>query len=316
MCARLLSGLVGIGMVIASVITAVDVRAQDEGGTIRVCVAQNGVMRVVPFSAACPQGQRSLLLQKADSTVDLDQPKEKKSENGLIDKTILEDLNRRLNKLENMDCGASLGKSRVLAPFEVVDRDGKRVFSVIEKAVGLFNSNGQPVARMVASPQGGLFVADGESNNAFFGISDTVAGLGVRENHQLRVELGRNLQFGNYRLNFRSGSGESVAAIGVPDANTGLAAIHDQSGKTRASIGLTKNGMGLIEILRGNAIAQLTESDEHHGGRLWIGNAGGVGMVEAGDAGGYGIVKAGPLGFEFIPTPGLALPGTVIAGKR
>jgi hypothetical protein len=37
--------------------------------------------------------------------------------------------------------------------------------------------------------------------------------------------------------------------------------------------------------------------------------------VEAGDAGGYGIVKAGPLGFEFIPTPGLALPASVIVGR-
>jgi hypothetical protein len=59
----------------------------------------------------------------------------------------------------------------------------------------------------------------------------------------------------------------------------------------------------------------LTESAEHHGGKLWLGNASGAGMVEAGDGGGYGIVKAGPLGFEFIPTPGLALPGSVIVGK-
>ncbi len=295
---------------------AVPVGAQDEGGTLHVCVTQDGVMRIVPNSAACPQAQRSLLLQKADSSVDLDQPKEKKSEDtSSIDKTILDDLNRRLNKLENMEC-ASIGKNRVVAPFEVVDHDGKRVFSVIEKAVGLFNSSGQPVARMAANPEGGLFIAEGRSNKAFFGVSDTVAGFGVRGGDQLRIELGRNPQYGNYKLDFRSPSGQSVAAIGVPDANAGLAVIRDQSGKTKASIGLTKNGTGLIEILGGNAIAQLTEGEEHHGGRLWIGNAGGVGMVEAGDAGGYGIVKAGPRGFEFIPTPGLALPGSVIVGKR
>ena len=49
-----------------------------------------------------------------------------------------------------------------------------------------------------------------------------------------------------------------------------------------------------VEGFGGKSVAQLTEGNEHHGGRLWIGNASGVGMVEAGDAGGYGIVKAGP----------------------
>jgi hypothetical protein len=306
-----------MGVVIAASVIAGDLRAQDESGTIRVCVASDGVMRIIPFSGSCPQGQRSLSLQKADSTVDLEPAKEKNNEDiSSVDKTILNDLNRRLNKLENMHCGAMLDKSTVLAPFMVVDRHGKKVFSVIDKAVGMFNDGGQPEARMVSGPRGGLFVAESESNSAFFGISDTVAGLAVKDNHQLRIEVGRTPQFGNYRLNIRSASGESVAAIGVPGNNAGLAVVNDRSGKTKASIGLTKDGVGLIEILGGNAIAQLTEGTEHHGGKVWIGNASGVGMVEAGDAGGYGLVKAGPLGFEFIPTPGLALPGSVIVGKR
>jgi hypothetical protein len=296
---------------------AVDVRAEDQGGTIRVCVTQDGVMRVVPSSVACPPGQASVYLEKADSTVDIDQPKKDKSDKASsIDATILADLKRRLSNLEKLECAASLEKSRVLAPFQVVDRDGTRVFSVIPKAVGLFSGSDQPVASMRASPAGGNFVAHSESNNAFFGVGDAVAGFGVRDDHQLRIELGRNTEFGNYRLYFRSGSGAPVAALGVAGDNAGLAVISDQSGKTKASIGLTKNGAGLIEIVGGNAIAQLTEGDEHHGGKLWVGNASAVGMVEAGDAGGYGIVKAGPLGFEFIPTPGLALPGSVIVGKK
>src|SRR5204863_7250139 len=112
---------------------------------------------------------------------------------------------RRLRKLENMEC-ASIGKNRVVAPFVVVDRAGKKVFSVIEKAAGLFNSSGQSVARMVATPQGGLFVAGSESTSAFFGIKDSVSGLGLSENNQLRVELGRNPQSESYRLNFRGAS--------------------------------------------------------------------------------------------------------------
>jgi hypothetical protein len=296
--------------------TSINVSSPDEGGPVYVCVTQDGAMRIVPFSAACPQGQRRVILQKADSTVDLDQAKEKKKEDkSSIDKTILDDLNRRLRKLENMEC-ASIGKNRVVAPFEVVDRAGKKVFSVIEKAVGLFNSSGQPVARMVATAQGGLFISAGGNSSAFFGLNESMSGLGLSENKQLRVELGKNPQSGSYRLNFRGASGETIAAIGVPSDSGGLAFVRDQSGITKATIGLTKNGAGLIEILGDKAIAQMTEVEMHHGGKLWIGNAGGVGMVEAGDAGGFGIVRAGPLGFEFIPTPGLALPGSVIVGKR
>src|SRR6266571_7646914 len=96
---------------------AVRVRAQDEGGPVSVCVAQDGVLRVAPYEAGCPAGQRRLLLKKADSIVDLGKKEKRDEDTSSIDKTILEDLNRRLIKLEGMDC-AALGKSRVVAPFE------------------------------------------------------------------------------------------------------------------------------------------------------------------------------------------------------
>lgn len=208
------------------------------------------------------------------------------------------------------------GKSKVIAPFELKDRSGKRIFYVDQNAVGLFNASGQAVAKFSANSEGGLFVAHGGDTIAFFGISDTVAGFGLREGNQLRVELGRNPEYGNYRLNVRSASGQPIAGIGMGSDNLGLALIRDQSGNTKARIGLSQNGTGLIEVLAGKTIAQLTEGDQHRGGKLWIGNAGGVGMVEAGDAGGYGVVKAGPMGFEYIPTPGLGLPGSVIAGRQ
>lgn len=298
---------------------AAQVSAQDEGGTIHACVAQNGVMRIIPFSSVCPADQRSVLLQKPDSTVDVDQPKDKgKKDEGLspADKAILDDLGRRLSKLENMDC-SSIGKSRVVAPFEVVDRDGKRIFYVNNNAVGLFNSSGQSVIKMIGDPQGGLFTAAAGNTMALFGISDTVTGFGVKENDRLRIDLGKNAQLGNYRLIFNSATGRSVAAIGVsPENNAGLVTVGDPSGKTKATIGLSKSGNGLLEILGINPIAQLTEGEVNHGGRLWLGNLDGRGMVEAGDAGGYGMVRVGPQGFEFIPTPGLALPGSVIIGKR
>lgn len=298
---------------------AVHVSAQDEGGSMHVCVDKDGALHNASLAATCPAGQRSYLIKKSDSTTDLDQPKEKEKKNedeAAIDKAILDDLNRRLNKLENEEC-FSPGQSKVVAPFVVFGRDGKRVFVVDNNLASLFNSGGtEPVTSIIADPEGGYYVAKSGKNSTSFGFNANTAGFNVYEDGQSRFVLGTTSQKGTYSLKFFSRSGQTIAGIGVSsEDNAGLAVIGDQTGP-KATIGLTKTGTGLIEILSGNAIAQLTEGNQHHGGRLWIANVSGVGMVEAGDAGGYGMVKAGPQGFEFIPTPGLALPGSVIIGKQ
>lgn len=273
-------------------------------------------MRMVAFATTCASGERSFLLRNATPDGPSDSPKQSQQpQDPSIDQTILNDFNRRLVKLENMDCGA-IGKDKVAAPFQVFDRNGKKVLYVDGSALALFNSGGQAVAKMIADRSGGLFTADGDSTRVFFGINDPeLAGVGVSENGQRRISFGRNLRTGAYSLVFRSNSGQQAAAIGVsPSDNAGLAQIN-MAGRVKADIGLTDDGRGVVEILGGNAIAQLTESAASHGGKLWVGNDAGVGMVEAGDAGGYGLVRAGPLGFKFIPTPGLALPGSVIVGR-
>jgi len=198
------------------------------------------------------------------------------------------------------------------------DRKGNRIFAVDQNALTLFNSSGEALARIVTTAQGAVFVAQGAGakNSVFFGFNGDVAGLGLKEDHQLRVDLGRNSGLGSYRIKFNSASGTAVATVGATVDNLGAAFIGDQSGTVKATMGVGQSGTGLIQVLSGNAIAQLTEAEQHHGGKLWIGNATGVGMVQAGDAGGYGLVMAGPQGFEFIPTPGLALPGSVIIGKQ
>ena len=96
-----------------------------------------------------------------------------------------------------------------------------------------------------------------------------------------------------------------------------LLLILDKSGNPKGRMVVSNDGHGIVDVFGINKvpIVQLTNT-QSGGGKLWIGNADGKGMVEAGDAGGYGIVRAGPDGFQFIPTPGLALPGSVIVGKR
>src|ERR1035437_4016711 len=290
----------------------VHVRAQgdDQGGNIHLCADKDGVMRLTAPTATCPNGQRSLVLKKASSDAQVDEPKENPDEKKL------EDINRRLQKLENMGC-AGLAK-RITAPFEVVDREGKRVFYVDKNAAGVFNSTGKLSTWMVANPEGGLFVAQSEKSTVYFGINEAVTtGFGIKENGQLRVALGRNPDAGTYSLRFVNASGQSIAGIGESfDTKAGLALIYDQSGNRKASIGVTPDGKGSVEVFGGNkkAISQLTEGS-HNGGRLLVYSSDGTVMVEGGDAGGYGIVRAGPMGFN--PGVGLlGLPGSFIMGKQ
>ncbi len=166
----------------------VHVKAQDAGGPIHVCVAQDGVLHVVPYAAGCPPGQRRLVLKRANAAANSEKPKDKTPPDTSLDKAKLEDLNRRLIKLEEMGC-AAFGKRRVVAPFEVVDRSGKLIFTVLENKVGLFDGPGTPIAAIVADREGGLFSARGGDVRVIFGINDPrVAGLSVSE-HSFQIRI-------------------------------------------------------------------------------------------------------------------------------
>jgi hypothetical protein len=306
-----------LGCLVASLIgqVTVDVKAQDDDGPFHVCVAQDGVMRVVPYTDGCPTGQRSVMLKEADAKIGFDKPKEKTDQDtSSLDKTILEDLNRRLINLESLDC-AALGKSKVVAPFEVVDRAGKRIFVVDRNAAGLYNSSGDLAAKIIADTgTGGFFTASGSNNTAVFGFTDQVKGFGVREGDQLRIDLGKDLKNGNYRLRFASGDGQGVALIGQAADGRGVAFVGD--GKTRAGMTFINN-KGVFTIFNNSqqSVAELTEG-ESKGGRLAIFSSSGENMVVAGAAAeGFGVVRAGPEAFK--PGVGiLGLPGSFIVGKK
>ena len=305
-----------LGCLVTSLIgqVTVHVKAQDDDGPVHACVAQDGVMRVVPYTDGCPPGQRDVMLKKADAKIGFDKPKEKTDQDSSsLDKTILEDLNRRLINLESLDC-AALGKSKVVAPFEVVDRAGKRIFVVDRNAAGLYNSSGGLAAKIVADTGGGFFSASGTNNTAVFGFTEQVNGFGVREGDQLRIDLGKDLKNGNYRLRFASGDGQGVALIGQAADGRGVAFVGD--GKTRAGMTFINN-RGVFTIFNNNqqSVAELTEG-ESKGGRLAIFNSSGENMVVAGAAAeGFGVVRAGPESFK--PGAGiLGLPGSYIMGKK
>lgn len=226
-------------------------------------------------------------------------------------------LERRVLELELAANRGQLGQ-KVIAPFELRDRFGKRIFYVDEKGADLYGG-GKAVAEMGLGENGGFLSAVSGTGNSTvnFGVGSKTIGLVVLDKGVSRISLGKDLGQGNYRLKFLSGSSQNVAAIGESTEHLGAALVYDTTGNLKARMAIGTDGKGVVDVLGGKQlpIAQLTES-ENGGGKLWLGNASGVGMVEAGDAGCYGIVKAGPRGFEFIPTPGLALPGSVIVGKR
>ena len=210
--------------------------------------------------------------------------------------------------------------SKVVAPFQVTDGK-RRIFYVGPDSVNVSFGNKER-AWMSADSEGGNFFASSASGNleARLGRQQRgdAWGISVSEAFKDRIVLGRNTKGGNHHLSFFSSADQQIAGIGESsDTHAAVALVFDKSGNLRARMAVSTDGKGIVDVFGINKvpIAQLTES-ESGGGRLWIGNAGGVGMVEAGDAGGYGIVRAGPKGFEFIPTPGLALPGSVIVGKR
>ncbi len=294
----------------------------EQGDLIHACADQEGVLRMVAVSAPCPAGQTSLLLQKWSPP---DAPKPDDDSKGgkqtcSSDSKQLSDLEQRVKKLEDSPEG-SLGKSRVTAPFEVVNRSGKRIFYVDDGIAALYNTGGKDVAWISASPSGGNFIAQSTSGSLIttLGASGQTAGLTVAEDGKNRLEIARRPDVGTYRALFYSSTGKAVAGIGQSQGAAGLAFVADINGNIKARMTNSQDGKGRINITPNSdadSIAELTEG-AHGGGKLFICSPGNCDppMVEAGDAGGYGIVRAGPMGFN--PGVGLlGLPGSFIMGKQ
>ncbi len=302
---------------------------------IYVCAAADGMLRLVAPGASCPAGQRSLRLKRAEA--DLEPPKTdeetgKQACTG-ADARRLAELEQRLKDLEDTtDRGAVT--SRVTEPFEVVDRQGRKIFSVVHEddtpsnVLRLFNvSDPKGVAQIRANPGGGYFLGRSSAGKLYAAIGAGQDAVSVvigddsdttgRETRD-RIALGRDPEHGNYRLKIASASGVPLAQIGeFLETHGGLAAIYDEKGQWRTGMFYSDN-KGVLTVRGGggnaNIIATLSEG-ANGGGRLQLMSANGEKMVEAGvTAEHFGVVRAGPESFK--PGMGvLGLPGSYIAGK-
>jgi hypothetical protein len=291
---------------------AVDVEAQsDQGALIHVCVASDRVMRLAQ-AAQCPSGEKDLYFRKAGGAGGV-----KRDNSSESDRARIATLEERIRNLEESANRGELG-NKVKAPFEVTDRDGKRILRVTEeRKVELYNGDGKIVAGLVASESGGRFVALSSRNDLTAGIGafEKYAGMRVNENGSARIDLGRDDEKGTYRLKVFAPGDALVAAVGQSAAGTGIAIVGDTAGTIKASMLLAESKRGTIRIENSNGLplAELTEGA--HGGLLQITNSSGEPMVDAGvEPGGFGVVRAGPAAFK----SGfglLGLPGSYIAGK-
>ena len=226
-------------------------------------------------------------------------------------------LEQRVKELEQRADNGSLLKSRVYAPFEVINEAGYQVFVVEDGQVKFFNATGTRVARVYMYEEGGFFEAFSTRAplQALIGASGKYANVFVRDKDRNRVNLGLNDK-GQHGLRVYEPGGKLVAGIGQGTAGDGVATVSDSQGNQRAAMFVHPDGGGAIQVMNASGLGVATLFATKAGnGQLQLTNNAGVTMVEAGvNEYNIGSVRAGPAGFH--PGVGiLGLPGSYIAGK-
>lgn len=280
-----------------------DKAARNDGGPV-VCAGKDSALRLVRDGKGCPPGEQELELVEAEEELmewedagsdDAAKPDTAKSE-------AIAALERRVRELEQRP------------RFEVVDKEGRPIFTVAPENVYVYNANQIAVAAIRATQDGGYFVGRSPDGLiASVGASGLRSGLRVNEGGVTRSYAGKQAA-GNYSLTFPSPATGNIAAIGESRAGTGAVVVGSFGGIVLASI-TGSDGKGAVGVSNqsGAPVVSLTEGATR-GGLFAIGDATSEPMVKMGVAQDrYGIVLTGPrAGFPLIPASGL--PGSYIMG--
>jgi len=278
---------------------------QPANSDITVCVGSDSIMRSPDAKTGfCPAGTEKISLAAADlekpdnDDDDALDPKKKPEDAG---SDPLSDIEKRLDDLE----GSPL--------FEVVDNSGRVMFRVAPEKVQLFDDNRTAVAEMLATSDGGEFVARTADRklSSFIGSYGDRAGFRISEGGVPTFDLLRQ-DGGNYSLRIPMGDG-LLAGVGESKAGTGALVVGDLHGRSRASLTLN-DGRGVANIFNegGNGVAALSQS-VNGGGLLILTNADGYARVKFGNNDNrYGVVMAFPPGLPYVPKSGL--PGSYMLG--
>jgi hypothetical protein len=289
-----------------------ELRAQTPAppNVVHVCAAPEGTLRVTPLRSLCPAGQQSMFFRRS-AEAPPDQPPDETP--GTTDARV-KALERRIAELEGQAARTGLTR-RVPAPFEVMDRTGKRVFSVSEdRDATLYSAAGDGLVRFGARNTGGFVMArpSAGSQRVLISADGSESGLQITEGDAIRARIGTKGD-GDYRMMVFSKDGKTpVAALGEMQQR-GAAVIFDQAGE-RAGM-YAEEGTGHVVVYNKQVIpvAMLTEG-KTAGGLFVLTSSSGERMVAAGvQPEGFGVVQAGPA--SFMQAAGLGLPGSYIAGK-
>lgn len=275
---------------------------QDNTG-VTVCVGPDSVLRA-PASGVCPPGSRQTNLAGALVSADVVDASDALGPTKKREAT----LDWRLQKLEERVASLQNG-----ALFEVVNEKGDVIFRVTPDRVQLYGENKSKAAEIIATPDGGEFVAHSRDGklSTFFGAYGDRAGLRITEGGYARLDLLKQVS-GNYSLRIHAGVGD-IAGIGESQAGTGVLAVGDIAGNHRATLEVD-GGKGSVNVFNkaGQGVASLTQS-ENGGGLLVLANAAGSATVlmKTNDNR-YGVVMALPAGLPYVPKSGL--PGSYMLG--
>jgi hypothetical protein len=300
------------GVVVSAIACSllVPLGAQENKKVIVACADAEGTMRLNDPPGPCRPGERRLVLKAPE----LEDPKKDEEPK---DKRVAQ-LDERLKALEERNkLGRMLG-SKVVAPFEVTNEAGKRVFYVDEGMVTAHNQAGAVVARIVANENGGYFEGRSATSpvSAAIGSSREQVGVMIQDGDRRRVSLGRNDK-GHYGVRIFNASDKIVAGLGQSAAGTGVALVADAEGNPKAQMYVLPSGAGMVEVVnaKGQGVATMSAAGHGGAGLLQLTNASGTVMVEAGVLPtGIGVVRAGPAGFNS-GVGFVGLPGSLIQGK-
>ncbi|MGH9163035.1 MAG: hypothetical protein ACRD2X_23990, partial [Vicinamibacteraceae bacterium] len=271
------------GSVASAVIalTAMSLHGQSSprDNAFHVCVGKDRVLRLVETDAPCPEGQERLRLREAD-VPDVEPPK---------------DTDTKKDKKPPAK-EPKPTSSKVQAPFEVVDYHGRTILRVDtglgnagSRGIGVYDTTGRPVAFVLAESHGhGVLRAESANGRMATSLAaaDAVAGLRVREDNRIRVDVGKS-DSGSYAARFYASGKEPMAALGLSADGTSLVMVSNGT-QPLAAMGARGN-KGLIQLTNASGVnmASLSEGTKG-GGVLQLTDAAGTTMVEAGNDGGVG----------------------------
>jgi hypothetical protein len=231
-----------------TVANATGVSAQETKG-VRVCLGTDNVLRFTS-GTRCPQGQRMFRLAEVEDEVGIARERDDPPNAVVTDlKTRVDFLTRRVANLEaeaRRD-GDGSAQSRVLAPFEVVDRQGNPLFVVTDAdypsatrrgRVHIGRATGGTNYSILVRNQGGAVVAAmGEGKETGSGSIQVNDNAG-----KLRARL-----FADEGLKIFNTSGLPVATILTGEQGAGQFWLYDASGTAMVKAGTTGPGVGIVQ---------------------------------------------------------------------